>query len=262
MLPSGNYLRVCTKAAFAACGLAGVLVLAACGSNSSSTPGASVTTVASKPTASPAPTAGALPSWATALGSSVTVVAPHSASPGHSSPGAAIAGTVAAFDAKDYAKSCLYAEPTLQAECKSQASQVPASQIPTVKNFAVGYTVIDGDRAAVGTTGTFCSPGHSPECATNNAPAAVFSTTSSFSALWSNAIKNTSGYSLTPCIKIGDKWYIYSASLCVPFGRPHSSLWPSLGALARHPRLQRPRLPRSRSVRRRHLRPSHWTAPG
>lgn len=124
-----------------------------------------------------------------------------------------IDGTLAAFNGKDFAKSCSYTEPATQAGCKSEASQIPASKTPTAKNFAIGYVVIDGDKAVVGTTGTVCTPGNSPECFTNNDPSAVFSTLSSFSELWSNAIKNSSGYSLAPCVKINGDWYIYSTSL-------------------------------------------------
>jgi len=78
-----------------------------------------------------------------------------------------------------------------------------------VTNFALGYVVIDGNRAAVGMTGNFCTPGHSPECFTNDDPAAVFSSAKSFSALWSNAVTPSSEYSLNPCIEVGGKWYIY-----------------------------------------------------
>jgi len=124
-----------------------------------------------------------------------------------------IAGTLAAFNGKDFAKSCNYTEPATQASCKSEVSQIPASKMPTAKNFAIGYVVIDGDKAVVGMTGTICTPGNSPECFTNNDPAAVFATSSSFSALWSNADKNSSVYSLAPCVKIGGDWYIYSGSL-------------------------------------------------
>jgi hypothetical protein len=142
----------------------------------------------------------------------VTVVAPQSASPGHDSPGAVLAGTVAAFNSKKNAESCVYAEPSFQTACRSQASQLPISQISHFKDFALGYVVIDGDKAAVGWTGTVCVPGQTPECVTNDDAAAVFSRTKSFSALWSNAIKPSSGYSLTPCIEIDGKWYMYSAS--------------------------------------------------
>jgi hypothetical protein len=203
---SGEYPR---RAGVAALLAAGVLALVACGSTGSTATGGSTATAMAS--ASPAPT-GTLPYWASTLGSGITVVAPQSASPGHGSPAAAVAGVIAAFEAKNYAKSCSYAEPSVQTRCESLARQVPVSQIPTFKNAMLGYVVIDGDRAAVGMTGTACTPGNSPECATNTDPAAVFSTAKSFSAIWSNAIKQTSGYSRAPCIKVGGKWYVYSAT--------------------------------------------------
>lgn len=90
--------------------------------------------------------------------------------------------------------------------------QMPASSLPYWKNAAIGYVVIDGNQAAVGMTGTFCTPGQSPECFTNNDPAAVFSVGLSFSGLWENANSNSATqYSLTPCEKVGGKWYVYGS---------------------------------------------------
>lgn len=208
--------------ALLACSVTGVLTLVGCGSVSSSgsvaasSPGSLGTSGAASPSSaaggSGGPASGAQPSWVSPLGASVTVVAPHSAAPGHGSPGAAVSGLAAALSSKHYADTCAYAEPSAQAGCRSQIGQVPASQMPSMTNFAVGYTVIDGDKAAVGMTGKFCSPGQSPECFTNDDPAAVFSTAKSFSALWADAVTPSSGYSLTPCIEIDGKWYIYSSS--------------------------------------------------
>jgi hypothetical protein len=164
-------------------------------------------------TAGPTATASALPSWAASLGTGLTVVAPQSVSPGHSSPQAVVEGLLTALSAKQVAAFCGYALPSAQAQCKSGMSQMPTSQFPYAKHAAVGYAVIDGNEAAVGTTGTFCTPGDSPECTTTSDPAAVFSTAHSFSGLWKNAVSNSgSSYSLTPCEKIGGKWYIYSPS--------------------------------------------------
>jgi hypothetical protein len=75
-------------------------------------------------------------------------------------------------------------------------------------NFALGYTAIDGGRALVGTTGTFCSPEATPKCITNDDPVAVLSSGKSFSTLWNETIHSTGGYSLVPCIKVGGKWYL------------------------------------------------------
>lgn len=206
--------RVGAGLSLLACGVSGVFALAGCGSAG---PGSSLGTTSSgapsSPGAvSPSATASALPSWASALGGSVTVVAPHPAAPGRGSPGAALDGFVAAVSSKHYADSCDYVQPSAQSGCRSQVSKVPAGQMPYDKNFALGYVVIGGDKAVVGMTGTFCSPGQSPECFTNNDPAAVFATTKSFGALWANAITPSSGYSLNPCIKIDGKWYYYSSA--------------------------------------------------
>lgn len=176
-----------------ACGLAGLLAIAGCGSSSGSS--------------SP-------PSWAAALGSGVTVTAPAQASPGDGSPGAAVAGVFAAVGAKHYTAECTYLEPSVQSECKSGAAQLTSSNAPNLKNAAIGYTAIHGNEALVGTTGTFCVPGETPQCYTNNDPAAIFSSGKPFSTLWTDANKtsNANAYSLAPCIKISGKWYLYSSS--------------------------------------------------
>jgi hypothetical protein len=213
-MPFERGSRVGTWLALLAGGVIGVLAVAGCGSGSPSSSPAATTSGApgSSSAASPAATATPLPSWASALGGSVTVVAPHPASPGYGSPGAVVQGLFAAISSKHYADECAYGQPSAQATCRSEASQVSASQMPYYSNFAVGYVVIDGDKAAVGITGTFCVPGQSPECFTNDDPAAVFSTAKSFAALWANAITPSSGYSLTPCVEIDRKWYLYSSS--------------------------------------------------
>lgn len=200
---SRNLVRASTGLALLACGVTGLLTLTAC-SSSSPTPAAGPSTPGA---ASPS---NSQPSWASALGTGVAVVAPRAASPGHGSPGAVVTGLIAALNSKKFRRTCGYTEPGLQAECK--ASQMPASQMPFAANFALGYMAIDGDKAAVGMTGKFCTPGHLPECFTNHDPAAIFSSAKSFRALWKNAIKNTPDYSLTPCIKIGGKWYIYASA--------------------------------------------------
>ena len=194
-----------------ATGLA-VAVLAGCGSGGSSA-STSSTMASTSSTAGSKATGSAQPSWAATLGSGVRVVAPQSVSPGHGSPGAVVEGVITALSAKRVAGYCGYALPSVQARCRSEMSQIPTSHLPYMKNAAIGYVAIDGNKAAVGMTGTFCTPGQSPECFTNNDPAAVFSMAHSFSGLWENAISNTSSsYSLTPCQKIGRKWYIYSPS--------------------------------------------------
>lgn len=200
----GRGSRLATGLALLACGVTGVLALAGCGSGS---PSSSLATTTSSGAASPAATA--QPSWASALGAGVTVVAPQSASPGHGSPGSVIAGLIATLPSKNHGDQCAYMPPDDQAPCRSQVSQGPASQRPYDTNFALGYVVISGDKAVVGMTGKFCSPGQSPECFTNDNPAAIFSNAKSFAALWANAIKPSKVYSLNPCIEIGGKWYLY-----------------------------------------------------
>lgn len=187
--------------------------LAGCGSAGSSTPGTASSAMASTPGTAASQATASVPSWAAALGPGVTVVAPKTATPGHDSPGAVVAGLLTALAAKKGAMFCGYGMPSAQAQCRSTMGQMPASKLPYAKNAAVGYVVIDGDKAAVGMTGTFCTPGQSPECVTNNDPAAVFSLAHSFSGLWENAISDSGkAYSLTPCEKIDGKWYLYAPS--------------------------------------------------
>lgn len=206
----GRGSRLSAGLALLACGVTGVLGVAGCGSGS---PGNSVaTTTSSSGAASPSTVASVSPSWAAALGAGVTVVAPTRSAPGHGSPGAVVTGLIDAINTRHYADQCGYAPPSDQAACRSRVSQLPASQIPYDTNFAVGYVVIMGDRGVVGMTGKFCSPGQSPECFTNDDPAAVFSSAKSFAALWANAIKPSTSYSLNPCIEIDGKWYIYQSA--------------------------------------------------
>lgn len=202
----GRGSRLGPGLALLACGVIGVLALAGCGSGS---PSSSLATTTSSGAASPSATASAQPSWASALGAGVTVVVPQSASPGHGSPGSVIAGLAGSLTSKHQVDQCAYVPPDDQAPCRSQVSQIPATQQPYDTNFALGYVVISGDKAVVGMTGKFCTPGQSPECFTNDDPAAIFSTAKSFAALWANAIKPSKSYSLNPCIEIGGKWYIY-----------------------------------------------------
>jgi hypothetical protein len=133
--------------------------------------------------------------------------------PGQDSPGAVTAAELSALSTKKAMSFCKYGLPTQVAECVSGLSQMPASQFPFSRNAAIGYVAIQGEKAVVGMTGTFCTPGQKPGCFTNTDPAAVFSTVHSFSGLWKNAMSsNPTSYSLTPCEKVGGKWYIYSST--------------------------------------------------
>jgi hypothetical protein len=154
--------------------------------------------------------AGAQPSWASSLGAGVTVSQPGSASPGHDSPAAAVAGEVAALNAKDTKTACDYYTPAFQAQCKGGGGST--SDLPTFAVTTFGYTAVNGDKALVGMTGNFCS---SPNkgCFTNTDPASLFKDGKSFAQQWDAAQKSTSSeYSLTPVIQVGGKWYIYIAA--------------------------------------------------
>lgn len=124
---------------------------------------------------------------------------------------------LAEIKAKNMADACQYMDPRTLTTCQSQASQIPASEdgeLPYFSNGAIGYTVEDGSKALVGTTGTFCSPTATPECFTNTQPAAIFSAGGkTFSELWSEAVSNTSAntYTLTPAILIFGEWYVYAS---------------------------------------------------
>jgi hypothetical protein len=188
-----NKVRVRDGFMLFACGLTGLLAAVGC---SSSSP----------------------PAWASALGSGVTIVAPATVSPGHDSPGAVIQGVFAAVAAKRYTDECAYIQPSAQAECKDAAASFDPTNAPDFKNTGIGYVAIDGDKALVGTTGTYCVPSMKPECYTNNDPAAIFSSNkTAFGQFWteqSEASNNssTNAYSLAPCVKIGGSWYISESS--------------------------------------------------
>ena len=178
-----------------ACGLAGLLAAAGCSSGASSG-------------------SGSQPSWASALGSSVTVDAPAQVSPGTGSPAAAVQGVLTATGSGNYAQECNYVEPNEQADCKNASTGFTSADTPSFKNVQIGYVAIDGTQALVGATGTFCVPNETPKCYTNNDPAAIFSTKKSFSALWTqtNKASTANTYSLAPCIEISGKWYVYTPS--------------------------------------------------
>jgi hypothetical protein len=212
MLVDKRTVRVGLGPAVLGCGVAGFLALTGCGSSSSSSTAGSTTSGAATPS-SAATSASPGPSWATALGPGVTVIPPQAVAPGQDSPGAVTAAELSALNTKKVTSFCKYGLPAQAAKCASELSQVPASQFPFTRNAAIGYVAVQGNKAVVGMTGTFCTPGQKPECFTNTDPAAVFSTVHSFSGLWKNAMSSSPmSYSLTPCEKIGGKWYIYSST--------------------------------------------------
>jgi hypothetical protein len=180
--------RTRARAALLGCALVGLLAAAGCGAGSS----------------------GSQPSWAGQLGSGVTVSGPAKVAPGNGSPAAAVSGLITAFTTKQYSAECAFLEPSNQANCATAVGQMNSSNAPYASNTGIGYVAVHGSQALVGTTGTFCSPGQTPECYTNSDPAAIFSSGKSFSDLWAEANQNSSqnAYTLAPCVEISGKWYI------------------------------------------------------
>jgi hypothetical protein len=163
---------------------------------------------ASSPASAPADST--QPPWARALGAGVVVMAPAAAAPGDDSPGAAVQGEQ---DATTPAEACSYFPPSAQASCQTLMAEVPAGSGGTMQNFALGYVVVDGNAALVGSTGTSCSPSATPTCSSNTDPAAIFSQAKPFSALWAESVaadlSTTNSYQLIPCVKVGGNWYLY-----------------------------------------------------
>jgi hypothetical protein len=199
MINNRGMTRARAGAAMLACGTAALFALAGCSSGGSSSPSSSA------------------PSWASALGSGVTVVAPETTAPGNDSPGAVMTGFIDAINAKKYTALCSYLLPSDQSKCRTVFGSVNmsalAGQMPTDKNIKLGYVAIDGTEALIGMTGEECAPGQSPECSTNNSPAAILDSGKSFSALWKTAVaeanssSSSNAYTLSPCVEIGGKWY-------------------------------------------------------
>ncbi len=215
MINNRGMTRARAGAAMLACGTAALLALAGCSSRNSSSPvaGGATGTTASAAT-SPS---SSVPSWASALGPGVTVVAPETSAPGNDSPGAVMIGFIDAFNAKKYTAVCSYVLPSTQSKCRtifgSVSPSLLAGKMPFAKNAGLGYVAIDGTKALIGTTGEYCAPGQSPECFTNNNPAAILNSGKSFSALWKTTVAETNNpnspnvYTLSPCLEFGGKWY-------------------------------------------------------
>ena len=193
--------------------LFGVLISSVGGvaAGASASPMSPIAFAASKP--APSASLSGDSGWAKTLSAGVVVVPPEHTVAGHSSPGAALEGFVSALDARQLKPWCSYYEPSFQATCRKNAGSFVAADLPQFKKFALGYVAIDGDKALVGSTGTDCIANGKPKCATNENPAAIFSTGRTFKALWSEtlaAYNNTANvYSLDPCTKITGSWYIY-----------------------------------------------------
>jgi hypothetical protein len=200
----GNQTGRKRRAVLAACALAGLAAVAGCtsgGGQPSSTSG------------------GRQPSWTGALGSSVIVDAPRSASAGDGSPQEVLIGVTTAFSTGHFPDLCQYEEPSARSGCTSWwgsptlRSDVDLGDYQTFRNLKAGYTAIDGDKALVGFTGTACALKQYPSCFTNQNPAAVLDSGKSFSALWSQSIMSPrNAYSLNAAIKVNGKWYAYTVN--------------------------------------------------
>lgn len=194
------------RAALAACALAAVAGAAGCSSSGGSGGGAA----GGGPGTS-------TPSWAVALGSGVTIVAPGPAAAGNGSPEGVMAGLGTDFTSGNYTDACKYYEPSAQSQCTSAMSSVTpaeaAAALPTYKNFGLGYTAIKGDEALVGYTGTYCDQQNTPACITNTDPAAIFSSGHSFNSLWTQTGSSSGGsYSLAHITKVNGSWYFQLSS--------------------------------------------------
>lgn len=127
--------------------------------------GSAVSTAPSGGTSAPA--ARGQPVWAQELGADVVLTAPAAAAPGHDSPGAAMHGYVNALNSGKPIPACKYYPPSAQAVCRTTMAHVSTGSGPTIRDFALGYVAIDGNRALAGATGTFCEPNQTPACTSN-----------------------------------------------------------------------------------------------
>lgn len=153
------------------------------------------------------------PKWVAALGPGVTVTGPEQVTAGHGSPGAALAGFLAALSSADTAAACgyAYADARSAAQCEAAFRRVQRNQLPYGKSVKIGYVAVDGTRALVGITGAICSPGSTPQCVTNADPAAIFSAGSTFTTLWAQRVNpspSNNGYMPIPCSEVAGKWYV------------------------------------------------------
>jgi hypothetical protein len=143
------------------------------------------------------------------------LTAPAAAAPGHDLPGAAMHGYVNALNAGKLMRACRYYPPSAQTTCRTTMAHALTGSSPTIRDFALGYVAVDGNRALVGVTGTFCVPHQTPACTSNQDPAAIFSTAKPFPELWAESVAadistTTNRYSLAPCVKVGTRWYVYN----------------------------------------------------
>jgi hypothetical protein len=148
----------------------------------------------------------------------VTVEAP-AISPVKGSPQAIVTDYVRALDSRNFTGACGYAVPSDQAACESEVAQngnqhaMPPGD--SYDGFTIGYTLIDGHRALVGSTGQLCVLTQAQTCVSNSDPAAVLDSGKSFAALWIRAVHGLSddAYSPVPCVQINGRWYLDTAGL-------------------------------------------------
>lgn len=125
-----------------------------------------------------------------------------------------MAGEALALDRGKPVGTCPYFEPSFQAQCRKALALMSKADIPTIKDFAIGYIAVDGKEALVGTTGIFCVPDEKPRCVPNHDPAALLASGKSFKALWAETTASTNSsantYELAACQEINGRWYVSS----------------------------------------------------
>lgn len=203
-------MRARNGAAMLACGAAAVIALTGCssgGSGSTSTGGTSTT----------APAQGSdAPSWASALGSGVTVTPPGTAPEGNDSPGSVMTDVADGLNQKNPTLLCGALPPNSQSSCRSGYKSFTKtelnSRLGSISNFKIGYIVVDGTQAVAGDTGRECGP-ENTKCFSNSDPAALFKANKQpFANFWKTVISASNGsttYTLTPLSEVNGKWYLY-----------------------------------------------------
>jgi hypothetical protein len=147
----------------------------------------------------------------------VVVTAPETVAPGYGSASAAVQAFVGALNAGSLIQTCMYYAPSAQVSCRAVMAKAVTGSGGTIRNFALGYAAVDGNEALVGSTGTFCSPDATPTCVSNEDPAAIFSEAKPFPKLWAESVAadasttTSNTYSLAPCVKVGNNWYLYNS---------------------------------------------------
>lgn len=202
MVTIGRKTRAKAGLAAAACGAA-VVALVGCSSG-----GGSVSA-----------TSKSAPSWASSLGSGVTVSSPGTAPTGNDTPGSVMTDVADGLNQKNISDLCNALPPSDSPKCLSEYKGLSKSQLDsglgTIANFKIGYIVVKGTQAIAGDTGKECNP-DTKKCFSNSDPAAIFdSNKGDFATLWKTVTTATNGtteYTLTPLTQINGKWYLYTNS--------------------------------------------------